>query len=295
MKWSILLCLIWSLPFIGYCQISGNQVYRKNNQSYTPKPQTQNNIRTTDSTLIVTAAVLLNESADYYELHLGVKETADNVPECNQKINARIAAVVEALNKMGVKDKSIYVDFISETKLYDFDIKDRVATEYLVGYEVRKNLIVQINDLERIDEIMVVCSEASIYDIIKVEYYIRDQEKIYDELFNEAAKIVDRRKARYERFSSIPLTGKSRIISDEFRVYHPKNNYQQYQEAFSNGTVVTSYSSGFVKKEIAKDKTFYYEGLRNNLPADKVIDRVAPKVGLQFYLELKIRYELARE
>ncbi|MEO1434439.1 MAG: SIMPL domain-containing protein [Bacteroidota bacterium] len=288
------LYLALGLPVFAFSQISGNQVYRNNPSTSTSKPLVHQTIQTTDSTLIITASVLLNEAADFYELHIGVKEAADNVPECNQKINARIEAVIDELKKMGVKEESIYIDFISETKVYDYELKDRVATEFLDGYEIRKNLIVQLKELERIDEIMNVCAEASIYDMIKVEYYIRDQEKIYDELFDEAIKIVERRKARYERHSSIALTGKSRIVSDEFQVYHPKNNYQQYKEAFANATVISSYSSNLIKKEIAKDQTFYYEGLRNAVAADKVIDRVAPKVGLQYHLKLKIRYELAR-
>ncbi len=271
-----------------YAQMAGNQVYQ-NDKSYN-SPNTS--IHSTDSTLTIKATVLLNKKADYYLATVGIKQEAKSVTDCNQALNQRINAFMKDIKKLGIQDNDAYIDFISQTKVYDHKIEGNTITEFLDGFEIRKNIIFKFKDLELMDKIIELASKQEIYDIVKVEYFNEDTEKIYAQLFDESIKIIENKKARFLKVSNIKLSGKHRIMQDMFQVYYPKDSYKEYSEAFESSSVNTNYSKEYIKKQVRKDKTFYYEGAQSSPQIDKNIDNVSPIIGIQYVLSLRILYEL---
>jgi len=281
----------------AYGQVGGNQIYQNNNRNnnYSYSPPQRVNIISTDSTLILGANVLLNKKADYYLITIGVKEEAKTVVECDKNITTRIKAFVSDLKKLGIQKDNIYTDFISQTKIYDHKIEASVITEFLDGFEIKKNLIIKVKELELIDKINMLASKQEIYDLVKVEYFNSDIEKIYDDLFDEVVKVIERKKARFSKYSSVKFSNQYRVIQDDFRIYNPKDLYKHYNEAFASSIVSTHYTRSYIKKEVRKDKTFYYDGVQNNAGFDKIIDNVSPIVGIQYSLKVSIFYKLKKE
>ncbi len=297
MKRYLTTILLAVFTITAYSQIGGNQIYQNNNrnQNYSYSPPQRVNIISTDSTLIIGANVLLNKKADYYLLTIGVKEEAKTVAECDKNINARIQAFRADLKKLGIQKEDVYMDFISQTKIYDHKIEENIITEFLDGFEIKKNLIIKIKDLDLIDRINALASQQEIYDLVKVEYFNSDIEKIYDDLFDEVIKVIEKKKARFAKYSSVKILNQYRVIQDDFRIYNPKDLYKHYDEAFASSIVNTHYSRSYIKKEVRKDKTFYYDGVQNSAGFDKIIDNVSPIVGIQYSLKVSIIYRLEKE
>jgi len=296
MKKYIIVSVFTILSFNLFSQIAGNQVYRKNNQNYNRNPIQKRNIISTDSTLIISAKVLLNKEADYYSISIGVIQEGKTVVECMDKINTRISSVKKGFNKIGVKNENIDVDFISETKVYDHNIEGKIITEYLVGYEIKKNIILKTKNLSAIEKIINICSKEEIFDIIKVDYINTDVEAINTFLFEQAITIIKSKKERFIKNSSIKLTDKYRIVSENFNTYYPKNLYKQYNEAFETSTVNNYYSSyiSYIRKDIRKSSTYYYDGVEFEISVDKIIDEVSPKIGIQYVMVIQMIYELEK-
>lgn len=290
---SIILLTIWST--VAYAQVAGNQVYQSNNnRNQTPVSVNKSSFVSTDSTLVINANVLLNKEADYYLMTVGVKGEAKTVVACNQDLNNRIGLFMTDLGKIGIQEEDVYADFISQTKVYDHSIEGNVITEFFDGFEIRKNLIIKLRKLAVIDEIIELASKQEIYDIIKVEYFNDDLDKIYDGLFDEAMKVIEDRKRKFSKHSSIRISDTYRIVQDNFGVHNPQSMYKQYDEAFESSVVNTNYSGNYVKKTVRKDKTFYYEGAQNRLGVDKAMDEIAPVIGIQYNLGLSVIYDLVR-
>lgn len=294
MKKYIIVSVFTVLSFNLFSQIGGNQVYKSNNQNYNRHPIQRNTVISTDSTLMVSAKVLLNKEADYYSISIGVSQEDKNVIDCMTKINLRINNVIKGFNKIGVKNENIDVDFISETKVFDHSIEGKIITEYLVGYEIKKNIILRTNNISVIEKIINICSKEEIHDIIKVDYMNEDLEAINNFLFENAIAIINSKKERFLKYSSVKLTDKYRISSENFKIYYPKNLYQKYSEAFVTSTVSNYYSSSFIRKDIRKSTTYYYDGIEFEIGIDKVIDEVSPKVGIQYVMEVQMIYELEK-
>jgi len=75
-------------------------------------------------------------------------------------------------------------------------------------------------------------------------------------------------------------------------VYYPKRLYKQYDEAFENSLVNTHYYSNYTKKEVRKERTFYYDGMETQLGINHYIDDFSPQVGIQFVMEIELIYDL---
>ena len=273
-------------------QIGGNRIYGNQSVRYDRTPVQTTSIQTTDSLLTVTAKVLLNQRAAYYILTVGVQQTGKTVAEVNRNINARISGVLDKMQDLGVDKEDFYVDFISNTKNYDHTVVDREIREFFDGFNMRKNIIFKIYDLSVIDQIINICAEAEIYDIIKVDYVSEDLETINKNLFAEAIKIAEKKKVRFEKNSSIKVTNNYRLTSEKFQVYYPKDLYKQYNEAFESSVVEVQYNSNFLRKNVRKERTFYYEGPESDTGFDKISDKISPVVGIQYAMTVQVVYEL---
>ena len=291
-KYYTLALLITALGQQAFTQVGGNQVYRNNNSG--SAPVASNNIYSTDSTLVVRASVLLNKQADHYYMTIGVKEEGETVAGCSRKLNNRIASLMSGLKAIGVKEEESYVDFISQTRIYGHKIEGNTVTEFLEGFEIRKNLIVKLRSLELIGQAIALSAEQGVYDIVKVEYRNDDTEKIYDQLFDEAIGVIEKKKQQFARHSSVRVSDTYRVIKDDFRIYNPQGQYRQYDEAYETSAVDLDYSRNHIKKEVRKDRTFYYEGAQNYVGVDIVLDDISPVVGIQYILELSMIYELEK-
>ena len=123
-------------------QMSGNQVYGSNARYESSKSTNKSEISIDDNSLTVNVKVLLNNKADSFTLVLGTNEEAETVSECTTMLNKRIDGFSRELSKMNIKREDIYVDFISQIKVFDFSIVNNKADEFQKGFETVKLLSV---------------------------------------------------------------------------------------------------------------------------------------------------------
>lgn len=287
----ILLLFLFCSTYSSYAQITGNQIYNKNNYN-TSIGLTRNSIRTNANGLTITSQVLLNKLPNSFIVTLGINQEALTVKACNTKINTRINNLKKALEILGLKEEDFYVDFITQTKIYDYNIDKNKASQYQKGFEIKKNLIIKLKNINAIDTLIELSSEQDIYDIIKVDYINDSEDEVYETLFNECIKIIEKRKRIYSKLAKPKFKKATHIISDKFYSVHPKSQYKQYQAVESSNLSVTNrnYSAHYIKKEARKHKTFYYEG-ENSSAFDKVIGTISPKIGIQYVMSLTVSYE----
>lgn len=301
MKNSILILAVSVFASAVFSQISGNQIYgnQANNyyhqqQQYSNQMSNQKrNIITTDSTITITTNILMNKEADWYQLTVGTNQEGSTVKLCNQNINERINAFTKALSVFGVSKDDFYVDFISQTKVYDYELADRQAEQFEVGFEIKKNIIIKLKDIDAIDQIIEMAAAQEIYDIIKVEYIDGDIDKTYNFLYQEALSLIDKRLKLYGEFAAFEPSKKSSTITDNFYSMAPKNQYKRY-EAFESSKLNVyqhhNYAQRFVQKEMRKQSTYYYDGMPF-AGFDKVINSDQTKIGLQYVLTVTVTYK----
>ncbi|CAI8900219.1 SIMPL domain-containing protein [Chryseobacterium sp. IT-36CA2] len=299
-KLTFTFCIIAASFFnLSKAQVGGNQIYRdRNNADYStlknlPEFNNTNSYFTNDSTLIVNVKILMNKPADRYKITLGLNEEADTPKIALENINKRINGFIKRISSMGIKSDAIFVDFISQTKVYDYNInKDsQTTTQKMDGFETKKNIIITVNKHSMIEKLISEASDFQIFDVIKVDYISNDIDTIQEDLLKEAYSVFNKKKENYFKLFKKEIIGTPTATSG-FTYVFPKSQYQNYT-AFESANVTYGYDTRYVKKEERKSKTFYYDGT-DYTGFDKVINNADPEVGIQYIMNLSVKYDLKK-
>lgn len=304
MKKNLLLLLPATLSFLlSKGQLTGNEMYGNVNYNqyngYNNYQQQYNSQylqinSNTDSTYYIQAKILMNVQPDEFIATISVQQEALTVKECNQKINTRIDNFKKSLAGLGIKSDELYIDMVAQAKVYDYTVEGKTAAQIDKGFEIKKNVIIKFTDPNLMDDIMVAASEEEIYDIVKVDYIVLDQQKIYDQMISEIDKLVDKKKATANSLSEMTLLPDSKLATQNFFAIYPDESYKSYS-AFetSDANYYKSYNSNdsYWKKEQRKSKTFYFDK-QNYSGYDKIINPSTVKIPVQFVLDVNIKYTL---
>jgi hypothetical protein len=131
-----------------------------------------------------------------------------------------------------------------------------------------------------------------IYDLIKVDYVVKDIAAVQTTLMQQAAAIVKDKMARYETLLGVKVQPPSRVYAERSGIDYPSEMYDAYTAAESEGLSVPN-SQRYTVQRARKGRTYFFNALDGD-GFDKVIDPVVIEPVVQFTLYLKIKYEVVR-
>jgi uncharacterized protein YggE len=280
---------------VAQAQISGNQVYgnnRYNENNYNQNGLPNNTVVSiNDNHLTVTVKMLLNKKADGFVITLGLNQEDETVSGCSKKINTRIDGFLDKIKALGIKKDNCYIDFISQTKIYDFNVNLETAQQIDKGFEIKKNIIITTSNANSLEKLIAIASDFEIHDIIKVDYFNNDTNAIHNSLFDEALVLAEAKKIRYMKSFGKRIIG-TPTATEEFATVFPKTQYKMYQ-AFESAEIETNHNNRnqYLKKIARKNKTFYYDGI-STAGFDKVINPNQIEVGIQYVVTLTMTYKI---
>ena len=290
-KLSVLLGLLFFVNLISFAQESGNRIY--GNQGYynqTRRQPTTNTGGLTNGSFVfysIEASVLTNMKPDSFVAVFGVNEEAPTAAVSNDKVNARIAALTVSLSNLGVVKNDIFVDFITQNRVYDYTSQGNSVTEKLSGFETKKTIAVRYKSRDSFEKIVAAAAKEQIFDLIKVDYAVSDFEAIRARMFDEAVKVIKSKEAKYTSSFGVKLAPIG-LASEKYDAFYPGEAYQRYQ-AYESGDASTSYNNG-TKVTERKNFTFYYEPLSVDR-FDKVLSPIGIEPIVQFTLYLRMDYD----
>ncbi len=252
-------------------------------------------VKSNENSISFEVNILNNVQADSYVITLGVNQESHSVETCNTKINHRISSFKSEMKKLGIKESDIYTDFIAQTKIYGYQSSTEGNNINIhqkdEGFEIKKNVIFKLKDILLFDKILEIASKSEIHNIINVEYYVSNQDAVYDKMLKEALEIVGKRKRLFNlsksKWESEP------VYEISFSSIQPGNQYKNFQ-AFETSNI--SYSNYYnsnqvvVQQEQRKSKTFFFDGLETS-GFDKIMNADTPVVGLQYVMNVKVIYK----
>jgi uncharacterized protein YggE len=273
----------------------GNSVYNSHNynQSHKTSGGNFNNYLPNDSVYTFGAKVMINVQPDSYMAVFGVSQEAITVSECTKLINTRIDNFKAGLKALGIKDDDLFVDMIVQTRIYDYKISGKTATETKQGFEIKKNVIIKFTDHSLVEKMMLSAAEQEIFDIVKIDYILNDPEKVQNQLRAAAMEIVGNKKKFVLDNSSLVLSDKGLIQYESFNTIYPDKAYKQYVAAETGNVSSSYYNSNTWIKEQRKSKTFYFDS-QNPATFDRVINPVTVKVPVQMSLDVMYKFYIGK-
>jgi uncharacterized protein YggE len=284
----------------GVCraQASGNVAYSQTGGRGSERVQQREQAKRgamdapSSTSMLVEASVLMNVRADEHVAVFGVMQECAAVPECTQKVDALVADFTAALRQLGVAADDVFVDFAAQNKIYAFELAEKVAKERLVGFELKKNVSVRYRERLLLDRIVVAASRSGIFDLIKVDYVVRDPTAVHNRLAEEAARVVRQKVERHGRLLGIKLRQPPQVFAEKPSVYFPTEMYDSYAAAESENIAQPYYDrQQYLVQGARKSRTFFFNPLDAD-GFDLVINPTVLEPVVQFTHYLKVKYEI---
>ncbi len=272
---------------ISYSQGGGNAKAEQNERS-----KRAYDVPQSATSIYVDASVLMNVKADEFVAVFGINKECATIPECNQKMDATVSQFSADLKQLGINSADVFVDFAAQNRIYGYQIAGNIAKENLVGFELKKNIAIHYSDKMLLDRLVIAASKSGIFDLIKVDYIVKDHTPIQNRLFEEAAKVIEQKQGRYARLLGvIRLLPPAQVVAERPSIYFPTDMYDSYSAYESEEIGSDYYRDKYTIQRARKSRTFFFNPL-NADGFDVVINPVVIEPVVQFTLYLKMRYEI---
>ncbi len=243
------------------------------------------------TTMFIEANVLMNVKADEYVVVFGIAHEGATLVECSQKMDTTITDFSAELRKLSISSADVFVDFAAQNKIYGFQLVDYVAKEKLVGFELKKNVAIHYRDPRLLDPIVLAASRVKVFDLIKVDYLVKDLSQVQNRLVEEAAEVIKQKATRYEKLFGVKLTSPPQIYAEKPSLYFPTEMYDSYQAYEAEEMNEYSDRQRYTIQRARKSQTTFFNGLTAD-GFDRVINPVMIEPVVQCTLYLKVKYEM---
>lgn len=293
-----LLSLVLLSTMVLYAQVGGNAGYGQTggraNAELSERAHrviSKEDHPPTGTATFLEANVLMNVKANEYVAVFAVSTDGATVAECAQKSDATLKTFVADIHSLGIAADDVFVDFIAQTKTYGFTVEGDIAKEKLVGFELKKNVSVHYTDRLLLDKLIAAASRSQIFDLVKVDYIVKDLNKVQDKLAEAASRVLDQKKSRYGKLLGVRLVPPMQVYADRSAIHYPTELYDSYTAAESEAMNSNAIRQKYTVQQARKSRTFYYNGLDAD-GFDEVINPVITEPVVQFTLYLKVKYEV---
>jgi uncharacterized protein YggE len=311
MKRLIIILVILPAQFL-FAQHSSNQMefrkktvrtprYRDNfSQSYyNSSDGVSNNAATVgttteSNTMTLKCSALMNVKADSYLAIFNLTQMGNTGKEADEIITKRTQPFIESLKTLGIATSDVYADMIYLIPIYNYEVEKKLFSktynEVPKGFEMQKNLHIRFKDANLIDDIVTLAAANEIYDLVTIEYFVKNSQAAYDTLRNRAVKYLAGNARRFEKLG-LKLDAEFRIVSEKSDVTYPEGQYTDY-DAFVSQSLEAARDKTVTM--IRKPKTVAYNKLSYE-SFDIVINPEFLEPVVQYTYEVSVSYTLNKE
>jgi uncharacterized protein YggE len=276
-------------------QEAGNRIYG-NTGYYQQKRNSQVNtgmLGNQNEGYSIEASVLTNLKPDAFVVVFGINDEGSNAATSNEKVNSKITNLTQRLKSLGIDSNDVFIDFITQNRVYDFTVAGTQATENFTGFETKKTIAIRYKNRELFERIVSAAVDSKIFDLIKVDYIVSDFDAVRANLFDAAARVLKSKEQKYSNALGITL-GAVGLSIEKYDVTYPAEAYQRYQ-AFETGDASVNNEQG-VSSRVVKRKsfTFFYEPFKAG-SFDTVLAHSGLEPMVQFSVYLRMQYQVRRQ
>jgi len=292
MKKLIILLLLINFLQEAIAQASGNYNYNnpnkaKENVQQSPPPDAR---LLGEHHLQFNISALSNEKADAHLAIFNIMQVGQTAADANDLVTSRYNAFLEEAIKKGIEKKDIYIDMVSLVPVYEYQVEKRLFSktynEIPKGFELQKNIHVVYKDPQLLDVLVTIAADHEIYDLVKVAYFVKDTESVYDKLRDRCVAFANKKLASFEKMG-IEMDTVFRVVAEAQNVAYPIERYKSFQ-AFSSSSI-DAIKKRHTIANVPKKQSMFYEKLPYN-GYDIVINPVILEPAIQYTYNLKVQF-----
>lgn len=234
---------------------------------------------------------LYNVDATDYTAVFNIIQVGKTAEETTQLMNDKIELIKKELTQNGFQGQ-FALDMISFVPQYEIEVTKKLFsktyTEVPVGFELQQNLLISYRKDTDFQKILTACGKAEVYNLVKVDYYVKNLEAVYEDLQNKLLAEVAKKKAYYEKLG-FEMKNYNVMMADKKYYHTPKDFYKSYLAA-ENVSMESLKNQKSVTK-VRKPTSYYYDPIPYN-GYDIVVNAAITKPVIQLGMDLSLQYTL---
>lgn len=241
--------------------------------------------------LYINLRSLYNVDATDYTAVFNIVQVGKTAEETTQFMNDKIDLIKRELSSKGFQGQ-FALDMISFVPQYEIEVTKKLFsktyTEVPIGFELQQNLLISYTKDSDFQKILTACGKAEVYNLVKVDYYVKNLEAVYEDLQNKLLAEVVKKKLYYKELG-FDMKDYNVIMADKKYYHTPKDFYKSYlaaenisMESLKNQKSVTT---------VRKPTSYYYDPISYS-GYDVVVNAAITKPVIQLGMDLSLRYTL---
>lgn len=232
---------------------------------------------------------LYNIEATDYTAVFNINQVGASAQEATDLMNQKVDAIKAALKQDGFTGQ-FSMDMISFVPQYEIEVTKKLFsktyTEVPVGFELQQNLLISYKNDDDFQKILTACANNEVYNLVKVDYYVNNLDKIYKKLQEKLLEEVSAKKNYYEALG-FDMSTYDVFMADKKYYHVPKDYYRSYQAA-ENVSVEAAQKKKVTR--VKKPTSYYYDPISYD-GYDVVVNAGISKPVIQLGMDLSLRYQ----
>ncbi|MBK7382145.1 MAG: SIMPL domain-containing protein [Flavobacteriales bacterium] len=250
---------VFALGLSASAQIAGNLLYDANTRVFFQQAEQPVKATIQGNMLVLEVNAMMNARADSYLAIFHVSQVGQTAEEADSLINERIDGMQARLKRDKLKVDDVFIDMLSFVPVFEYETLRKGWSKYYqeipAGFEIQKNIHVRFSDAKVLDRIVTAAAKEEIYDLVKVDYSVRDQGACLDTLRTIAFRAMQKKLDAFGKLG-MKLEESHRNAAEQNAAFFPLERYRDYQAHSSMS--LNSKRRGQAVNDIRKPKTMFY-------------------------------------
>lgn len=237
---------------------------------------------------------LANMKADAYMAIFNITQVGETATKANELVNQRYQAFLSEIAAY-VKSEDVYLDMVSQVPIYEVEVTQKLFSktynEVPKGFELQKNIHVLYRKGGDLDKILEAAAKHEIYDLIKVDYYIENGDRVFTKLRDSLLLLIEERVKSYNKLLGEKLDTAYKSVQENKAMTFPIDRYSKYIPASSSSVEALGKKSGVTA--VRKPTIMFYDKLSYH-NFDIIINPIVVEPVVQYTYQIKVQYHRKR-
>lgn len=233
--------------------------------------------------------VLSNQQADAYTAVFNLTQMGATLESAKNLLQDRFNGFMQGLQSVGIPKDDVHLEMMDLKPLLSTEISNYSATNHAIpeAFVLQQNIYVRYQNASKLADIQLVAAQFEIYDLLKVDYQLKNQTIYLQEMQQKAIDYLLLEIELMQEKLGLDLESGYRIVAEDQQISYPNQRINK-QRSLSKLSIDKAPEKGkepLVYQPIA----VFYDALSSQ-NFDIIIhpERWHPSVQLMYHLQIKI-------
>ena len=206
---------------------ANSQVINHHFNETDPNPQRGYGIVAQPHDIRIIVNTVYRAKPDGYHITFTTSFIGKTVEEVEAVMNKKMDSLIERVKEHNIQPTDVVVEVAALDPIFPLHFENEQSSAPM-GYKITENLTFHVRQFQTARYLAKSCMDFGIYDIVRVQPYVLQADKIYDTLADKTVEILDFKKDLCQRVGRLFTSGVASFTKSK-QVIYPSDAYLRSQ------------------------------------------------------------------